>query len=117
MIGVPDSRGNKPFLASLLLALQLVVAGFVPLVDAVLESGSRDGPHHVETRNGAPCPPGHDHLNCQFCRFAGNHFTAPPVATLPVNATRERLGSAAVDVSLAHTAHTSPLGPRAPPIA
>jgi hypothetical protein len=104
--------------SALLLVFQLAVALAVPLADAVLEATARDGPAHLEAQNGAPCPPGHDHLFCQFCRFNAPRLPLETRAEAALDCGVER-HPAAPRLLLAHStpAAAGPVGPRAPPIA
>jgi hypothetical protein len=103
--------------AGVALALQLLLAGVLPLADASVEAtAARPG---IAVSDGGDDAPGqrlHDHLVCQFCRLLGEGALAavgpsrvavlvgPPLPPAPATA-------AAV------TAATSPLplGSRAPP--
>lgn len=104
-------------LSGIMLLLQLVLAAGIPLADVRLDSDSPIGAH-FEQEGEAPCPTGHDHLKCQFCRYSGSFADAVVVASIALNASREvRLASNVSDRSLAspqfHRAHP----PRAPPSA
>jgi hypothetical protein len=104
--------------AALLLCHVIVVGLLVPVVDARLELAAGEGVVHIEAESGQTCPPGHDHLECQFCHQIASRLLA---AGSP-----ERVfafGSAAVNepvatVSILRTAGMFlPLGSRAPPAA
>jgi hypothetical protein len=104
--------------SALLLVLQLAAAVAVPLADAVLEATVRNGPAHLEAQNGAPCPPGHDHLFCQFCRFTTPRLVpAVRVESAPGGDVQPR--PVRLDILLGCNAPVAagPIGPRAPPIA
>lgn len=104
-------------LAGIMLLLQLVLAAGIPLADGRLD---RDGPigAHFEQEDGAPCPAGHDHLKCQFCRYSGSFGDAVVVASIALNASPEvRLASNPADRSLASSQFYKAHPPRAPPSA
>lgn len=109
-------RGSA--VSALLLVLQFAVLGAVPVADAVLEATARDGYTHLETRSGAPCPPGHDHLLCQFCRFGAPRLL-PEARVESAADYRVERHAAAPRTPAIHSipVATGPVGPRAPPIA
>jgi hypothetical protein len=111
----PKHRGYTP-LSALLLVVQCAFAAAIPLADAVVEAIARDGPAHLESQNSAPCPPGHDHLQCQFCRVAGTTLVAStePVSVPRTTAVRH-FAAARADRVFASPVTAGPLGPRAPP--
>lgn len=112
----PDIR-KRPFLAAAMLLLQLVVAGFVPLADAAFEAAASDGPAHLESQSGVPCPPGHDHTDCEFCRFAGHNLVSAPPPDAAIALTAWIRTQAPASPRIIRTAHLDrPFGPRAPPI-
>jgi hypothetical protein len=108
---------KRRFLAAALLLLQLSVAGFVPLADAALEAAASDGSAHIESQDGEPCPPGHDHDVCEFCRVAGHdlvYASALNVAAAPTAWTPSRAPTTPRSVRTARLG--GPFGPRAPPL-
>ncbi|MCI0436603.1 MAG: hypothetical protein L0271_23640 [Gemmatimonadetes bacterium] len=101
----------------LLLLQQLVVFAAVPLADAVLEATARDGPAHFESQSGAPCPPGHDHFDCPFCRVAGSGLLpAAAVAAAPRIAIDRPIAPILIDGYASPHHFFRPFGPRAPPL-
>ena len=109
-------RGFTP-LSALLLVLQFAVVAAVPLADAAVEAIARDGPAHLESQNGAPCPPGHDHVQCEFCRVAGTTLAASAVAAVaPRTNAVLHVTAQPADRTFASPVTAGPLGPRAPPI-
>jgi hypothetical protein len=106
-------------LSTALLLLHVLVVGLlVPLADAWLEQAAGDGVVHVEAESSPSCPPGHDHLHCQFCQHLGIRLLAapqlrrlpPPVLARTPRAVANLPVFVAVGVFL-------PVGSRAPPIA
>ena len=61
-------------LAALLLVLQGLAGGAVPLAHA---SERLSAPAHIEAQHGAGCLALHDSLRCALCQYAGSHVTAP----------------------------------------
>jgi hypothetical protein len=103
--------------SALLLLLQFAVGAAVPLADAVQEAMARDGPAHVESQSGVPCPPGHDHFHCSFCRVAGaSLLPATAVASAPRAAIERQAPSASADGFTTPRHLVGPFGPRAPPL-
>jgi hypothetical protein len=113
----PDIR-KRPLLAAALLVLQFAVAALVPLADAAVEAAAGNGTEHIEAQSGVPCPPGHDHLDCMFCRFAGHNLVSGAAASMATVQTVWTFVQASTGPT--HTGSplfSGPLGPRAPPIA
>jgi hypothetical protein len=103
--------------AALLLFHVVVVGLLVPAADARLERAAGDGVVHVEAEGSATCPPGHDHLHCQFCQQLGIRLLATPLVQrepAPRIARTARVASAPVFVAVGIFL---PLGSRAPPLA
>jgi hypothetical protein len=65
-------------LAALLLVLQGLAGGAVPLAHA---SERLTAPAHVEAQHGAGCLALHDSLRCGLCQFAGLQVTPQQVRT------------------------------------
>jgi hypothetical protein len=65
-------------LAALLLVLQGLAAGAVPLAHA---SEQLSAPAHVEAQHGAGCLALHDTLRCGLCQFAGLQVTPQQART------------------------------------
>ena len=99
-------------LAALLLVLQGLAGGAVPLAHA---SERLSAPAHIEAQHGAGCLALHDSLRCGLCHYAGTQVTAPEVRT-------QAAGVATVERP-PRNHHVAPLGrrdrrtapPRAPP--
>lgn len=71
-------------LAALLLVLQGLAGGAVPLAHA---SERLSAPAHVEAQHGAGCLALHDSLRCSMCQYAGSQVTSPPVRAQATAAT------------------------------
>jgi hypothetical protein len=65
-------------LAALLLVLQGLAGGAVPLAHA---SERLSAPAHVEAQHGAGCLALHDGLRCPLCQFAGSQVSSQQVRT------------------------------------
>ena len=63
-------------LAALLLVLQGLAGGVVPLAHA---SERLSAPAHIEAQHGAGCLALHDGVRCVLCQFAGSQMTTQPV--------------------------------------
>jgi len=100
-------------LAALLLVLQGLAGGAVPLAHA---SERLSAPAHVEAQHGAGCVALHDGLRCPLCQFAGSQGSSQPVRTqgrrpqpssdVPVRSTRRRCAAP----------NTPPPHPELPPL-
>jgi hypothetical protein len=65
-------------LAALLLVLQGLAGGAVPLAHA---SERLTAPAHIEAQHGAGCLALHDGLRCGLCHYAGSHGTSQEIRT------------------------------------
>ncbi len=65
-------------LAALLLVLQGLAGGAVPLAHA---SERLSAPAHIEAQHGVGCLALHDSLRCGLCHYAGSQVTSPQVRT------------------------------------
>lgn len=71
MIGLRTKRtGRTVPLAALLLVLQALGGGLVPLAHA---SEHFSAPAHIEAHHSAGCLALHDELRCALCHYAGSH--------------------------------------------
>lgn len=106
-------------LAALLLLLHMVVAAvLVPAADARLEGRADDAVAHIETQDSRSCPPGHDHLQCEFCRHIGTNL----LEDLPAHRPGELVVAHAAVRSMQQPVLAAaelflPVGSRAPPAA
>jgi hypothetical protein len=105
-------------LAALLLLLHIVVVMLVPAADARVEGRAGDGVSHIETQDSRSCPPGHDHLQCEFCRHIGTNL----LENLPAQRPGELVFTHAAVRSMQQPVLAAaelflPVGSRAPPIA
>jgi hypothetical protein len=77
-----------------LLGVQLLGAGLVPLADASLDAALHAAEVHVEDVQDGPCAPRHDHQHCVLCQHLAHqdgmaptvsalHMSAPPRAVSP----------------------------------
>jgi len=100
-------------LAALLLVLQGLAGGAVPLAHA---SERLSAPVHIEAQHGAGCLALHDSLRCALCHYAGSQVTSPQVrARVASAATVDRPPRGHDLVPLGRHEHpTAP--PRAPPV-
>jgi hypothetical protein len=104
--------------AALLLLHVVVVGLLVPAADARLEQAAGDSVVHVEADGSQSCPPGHDHLHCQFCQHLGIRLlAAAPLHRTAAPATTPDDDKADPDPAPAVSAAYLPVGSRAPPIA
>lgn len=101
-------------LAALLLVLQGLAGGAVPLAHA---SERLSAPVHIEAQHGAGCLALHDSLRCALCHYAGSQVTSPQARTRPagVRAVERPLG--ARDVPHHARSEHRTASPRAPPTA
>ena len=99
-------------LAALLLVLQGLAGGAVPLAHA---SERLSAPAHVEAQHGAGCVALHDGLRCPMCQYAGSQVTAPPVRAHATEATTVERRPIARDVAPYRRPDHSTASPRAPP--
>lgn len=101
-------------LAALLLVLQGLAGGAVPLAHA---SERLSAPVHIEAQHGAGCLALHDSLRCALCHYAGSQVTAPQARTRPagVRAVERPPRDREVTHHRGSDHHTAP--PRAPPTA
>ena len=99
-------------LAALLLVLQGVAGGAVPLAHA---SERLTAPAHIEAQHGAGCLALHDSVRCGLCQFAGSQVSSQPVRThAPAAVTVERRRCEGDRAPVRRPDHrTAP--PRAPP--
>jgi hypothetical protein len=99
-------------LAALLLVLQGLAGGVVPLVHA---SERLSAPVHIEAQHGAGCVALHDGLRCGLCQLAGLQASSQQVrAQCPTAATVERRPSE-VDAGPVRRPDHPTAPPRAPP--
>jgi hypothetical protein len=99
-------------LAALLLVLQGLAGGVVPLAHA---SERLTAPAHIEAQHGAGCLALHDGLRCALCQFAGSQVTTQQLrAQVQTAATVERRGNE-YDAPPARRPDHRTAPPRAPP--
>jgi len=99
-------------LAALLLVLQGLAGGAVPLAHA---SERLTAPAHIEAEHGAGCLALHDGLRCGLCHYAGSQGTSQQIRTqAPVAVTVERRPSERDAGALRRPDHRL-ASPRAPP--
>ena len=104
--------------AALLLCHVIVVGLLVPAADARLEWAAGDGPVHLEAESSPSCPPGHDHLHCQFCQQIGIRlFASAPSHREPAPRTARIIEALAVVTVAPSPVAFLPVGSRAPPTA
>jgi len=105
------NRWTTP-LAALLLVIQGLAGGAVPLVHA---SERVSAPAHIEAQHGTACIALHDALRCALCHYAGSQVVLQPIrpatAATPLADTRPAWADGAPAAALQHL--TAP--PRAPP--
>lgn len=104
--------------AALLLCHVIVVGLLVPAADARLEWAAGDGVVHVEAESSPSCPPGHDHLHCQFCQQIGIRLLASaPAHREPAPRAARTIEAVAIAAGPATPVAFLPVGSRAPPAA
>lgn len=97
-----------------LLAVQLLGAGLVPLADAALDAALHAAEVHVEDVQDGPCAPRHDHQHCVLCQhLAHQDGLAPAVSALQPGAPPQAVAPDAAIVPDLPTYPTS--RSRAPP--
>ena len=99
-------------LAALLLVLQGLAGGAVPLAHA---SERLSAPAHVEAQHGAGCVALHDGLRCPLCQYAGSQVTASPVRAQATAATTIEQGPIAREGAPYRRPDHRTAPPRAPP--
>ena len=110
--GMPRrTRWTAP-LAALLLVIQGIAGGVVPLAHAAEQFTA---PAHIEAQQGSGCLAVHDELRCVLCQYAATRVTiqrsdAPLVATLRAESPYDRYPVAPTPAARHLTAP-----PRAPP--
>jgi len=105
------TRWTAP-LAALLLVIQGIAGGVVPLAHAAEQFTA---PAHIEAQHGSGCLAVHDELRCVLCQYAATRVTiqrsdAPLVATLHAESPYDRYPVAPTPAARHLTAP-----PRAPP--
>jgi hypothetical protein len=100
-------------LAALLLVLQGLAGGAVPLAHA---SERLSAPAHIEAQHGAGCLALHDSLRCGLCHYAGSQVTSQPVRTQPPAAATVERGSTERDAAPRRRPDRRTSPPRAPPV-
>jgi len=99
-------------LAALLLVLQALAGGVVPLAHA---SERLTAPAHIEAQHGAGCLALHDSLRCGLCHYARSHGTSQEIRTQAhVAVTLERRPSECDSGAVRRLDHRL-ASPRAPP--
>ena len=99
-------------LAALLLVLQGLAGGAVPLAHA---SERLSAPAHIEAQHGAGCVALHDGLRCPLCQYAGSQVTAPRVRAQATAAAIIDRRPITRDVAPYHRPDHATAPPRAPP--
>jgi len=103
--------------AAAVLALQLLLAGMLPLVDAGVEATAAR-PDIAVSDGGADAPGrrSHDHLACQFCRLLGQGaLTAAGTARVAILVEPTSPPASATAATVTAATSPLPLGSRAPP--
>jgi len=99
-------------LAALLLVLQGLAGGAVPLAHA---SERLSAPAHVEAQHGAGCVALHDGLRCALCQFAGSQVSSQQVRTQDRAATTIERRPFERDAGALRRPDHRTASPRAPP--
>ncbi len=99
-------------LAALLLVLQGLAGGAVPLAHA---SERLSAPAHVEAQHGAGCVALHDGLRCPLCQFAGSQGSSQQVRTQGRLAATVERRPCEVDAAPVRRPEHPTASPRAPP--
>lgn len=104
-------RATTP-ISSLLLVLQVLVGGVVPLVHA----GEREtAPSTIEAHHDASCVVIHDAMRCALCLYANSLTTPPPASWTGVRASvPARPAPLAAGMGMGSTTYVASR-PRAPP--
>ena len=105
------ARWTSP-LAALLLVIQGIAGGVVPLAHAAERFSA---PAHIEAQHGSDCLVLHDELRCALCQYASARVVTQQAFTLPTPATAVRVAPVPRVFSVATTVRlTAPA--RAPPV-
>jgi hypothetical protein len=97
------------------LALQVLLWGAAPVLDARAEASSATPVGHVEEFGSPRCPPVHAASHCQTCRTLASGALAAPAPALVFGSTRVLSGVRTTAVELVFDAACGALGSRAPP--
>ncbi len=111
---VPTTTPNRwtRRLAALLLVLQALAGGAVPLAHA---SERLSAPAHVEAQHGAGCVALHDGLRCALCQFASSQVSSQQVRTQGRTAATVERRPSEVDATPVRRPEHPTASPRAPP--
>lgn len=110
--GTQRRRWTAP-LAAVLLAIQGVAGGVVPLAHA---SERFAAPAHIEAQHGSACVVLHDELRCVLCHYAGARVVAQQMRTQSATTTLTELRPEHADVARAAGPDHLTSPPRAPPV-
>ncbi len=114
MIALATSRTRlSRHLAALLLVLQGLAGGVVPLAHA---SERLTAPAHIEAQHGAGCLALHDGLRCALCQFAGSQMTTQPARTQAQATTAVERSAHEYDAPPPRRPDHRTAPPRAPPL-
>lgn len=111
MIALTPNRWTRR-LAELLLVLQALAGGAVPLAHA---SERLSAPAHIEAQHGAGCVALHDGLRCALCQFAGSQVSSQQVRTQDRAAATVERRPSEVDAAPVRRPEHPTAPPRAPP--
>ncbi|HKW41674.1 MAG TPA: hypothetical protein VJN39_10530 [Gemmatimonadales bacterium] len=100
-------------LAALLLVLQGLAGGVVPLAHA---SERLTAPAHIEAQHGAGCLALHDSFRCALCQLAGSQVTTQQVRAQPRAAATVEARFQQYDAPPARRPAQRTAPPRAPPL-
>ncbi len=110
MTATPGAR--RAPIAVVLLALQALAGGAVPLAHA---SERFSAPAHIEGRHDAACLALHDELRCALCHYAGSQVHPVPARTFAAPALRRARPAAATAPAPSVPTRRRAAPPRAPP--
>jgi hypothetical protein len=99
----------------ILLALQILVWGVAPILDARAEAESSQSVAHVEETGASSCPRVHPLSECQTCRTLGAGALTSPAGTRLLRRMRESCQLGRTGVAPQFAGLFGPLGSRAPP--
>jgi len=110
--GTQRTRWTAP-LAAVLLVIQAVSGGVVPLAHA---SERLTAPAHIEAQRDSGCVVLHDELRCVLCHYAGARVVSQQVRTQSATTTPTELRPERADVARAAGPDHLTSPPRAPPV-
>lgn len=101
---------------ALVLALQLLLLGVLPVADAIAESRSSSAISHVERFGGDDCAAAHQLEQCALCQVLRTPFSGAAQPPLCVRQKAQFTPRAATSWAVARSAWSRATPPRGPPV-